>query len=266
MRYSRFRAQMLGIEPQKRKRDPNRTRVTKKRKDDKPGARKDECSAIKQEQRVKQEPIDPDSTEETSRPSTAAGAGPSKQSPKVKAEPSLGAAAAAQTSRMESSPAPSSVMSTACVPVSMAELHSQLNPRLLTPCSDSDVIATSQGFNPSGDIFAHAEPAIDFGSPATHVHDTSMWHGIPSPTFGGFTIGGYGLESYGIPFCDHPQALEEQRPNHHQGHGHGDHSQMHHSAGGHMGIPAALMDHDPSGHAMVKHEDWDSQLSPFHQS
>ncbi len=236
MRYSRFRAQMLGLEPQRRKRDGNKARVTKKKKDDKTAVRKEE-DAVKSEGggaviKRESDSVPRASGYDASRPSTAAGQ--SSSSPRIKTESMI------PMTQQESQQ--HSVLGS-CPPPPMQEMHAHMHQRLLTPCSDSDVMTTtSQGFTPSSDMF-HADPVLDFGSPAPHCSDASLWH--QSPPYSGFAVG-YGLDNYQVAFCDHSHMDE------HHSHGHNEH----HLAA-HLGVSQALLDQEEANHVMVKHEEWD---------
>lgn len=238
MRYSRFRASMLGIEPQKRNRTTSsKNRVTKAKKDGKVKKSKD-GNGIKE---------DSDS-QESGVPDVA----PKAESPRVKQE--------------MSQPPPdrnmlSSMFTTASAPMSAADLQSQFQARLLTPCSDSDALAASSsyGASPSSDML-HTDAAFDFtvSSSCAHGHEQMSWnHDHAYPSFGtNFELSGYSSGP-----CDHQHgSLAGDRLGLHQ------HSQLagqdfgvhQHAqfAGEELRVPETMMEPDEN-HVMVKHEDWD---------
>lgn len=209
MRYSRFRAAMLGLEPQRRNRtNANKSRVSKSKKE--PKTKKEEPS-------IKQDPA---------APSTAVHAEPTATlSPKVKQE------------HVQISPEPTSSDSAAGFAPSAIhppDLHTQLHTRLLTPCSDSDVLAASQGFasSPSNDML-HPEPPFDFSASTQYSHDHMPWSRAHAyPTFGV----GYDMESYANGFCQHQHS---------------------HQAPDGLTVSGGLLE-GHGNHVMVKHEEWDA--------
>lgn len=210
MRYSRFRAAMLGLEPQRRNRtNPNKNRVNKSKKE--PKAKKEEPS-------VKKDPADPSTASEE----------PKVESPRVKEE------------QARSSPVPTPSDSTPIFAQSALpppDLHTQLHTRLLTPCSDSDVLAAaSQGFaaSPTNDMM-HSDVPFDFSGASQYGHGQMSWsRGQTYPTFSV----GYDLDNYAVGFCHH------QHGNPHGGDG--------------LTVsPTGLLDEN-GNHVMVKHEEWDA--------
>ncbi|KAJ9149867.1 hypothetical protein NKR23_g3923 [Pleurostoma richardsiae] len=209
MRYSRFRSAMLGLEPQRRNRtNPNKSKVTKNKKEAK----------AKKEEPVKSEAV----CEE------ASVRHPVKHelSPRIKHE----------TSQL---PVPVEPQSGPALisPVIIADQQMQLHARLLTPCSDSDILAASQGYGtgPASEML-RSEASFDFAGAAACRHEHVSWH--PNPAYSPFGVP-YELEGYGPAFCDHQ----------HDQHDH--HNEQY-------AIPPAIIGTDPT-HVPVKHEDWDSQ-------
>lgn len=210
MRYSRFRAAMLGLEPQRRNRtNPNKSRVTKSKKE--PKAKKEEPS-------IKQDPgisIVPPSNDE-----------PKVASPKVKQE------------QLQTSPEPTpSESRPGFTPsaISAPDLHTQLHTRLLTPCSDSDVLAANQGYaaSPSNDML-HPDSQFDFSRAPQYAHDHMSWTRAQTfPTFGV----GYDLDSYANSFCHHQHS---------------------HQAADGLTVSGGMLEAD-ANHVMVKHEEWDAR-------
>ncbi|KAK8093925.1 hypothetical protein PG997_000610 [Apiospora hydei] len=157
MRYSRFRQAMLGLEPKPRNKtvaaEKDKHRITKSKKAPKP----------KREEMIKHEPaMTPSNTRSPSEPPT----------PKIKQE----MAQSPYNSRL--TPGPVSAASSPALP------H-VIQPRLLTPCSDTDGYSTTaQGLTPSPatDMFS-TQPPFDFA--ATHYgHDPTPWP--PGPMFPSF--------------------------------------------------------------------------------
>ncbi|KAK0705125.1 hypothetical protein B0H67DRAFT_372182 [Lasiosphaeris hirsuta] len=290
MRYSRFKAAMLGLEPQRRNRtNPNRSRVSKKKKDDgksassgsgtKPKDRAgDDGSDFKPEGGVKPEPRD---TEPASSPqSRDIGFHDMVMTPKIKEErlfmPSASPSEHSYTQQLHlgGSPAPNSLSNLQhhIQQQQQQQQQSRLHMRLLTPCSDSDVLAGFGGgaaASPStSDMLQHDAASFDFSpvprlSPGPVVgadHDgaghLSSWHhhhhaaAHPqngySAGFGMGMHGGYGAgldgACYGA-FCDHGD-------DHHQ-------HQHQQALEDELGVHVALL--EEGSQVMVKHEDWDTQ-------
>jgi hypothetical protein len=250
MRYSRFRATMLGIEPQKRNRTTtSKNRVSKSKKDVKVKKTRDDDS-------VKE---DPDEFQES------ASQGQTEMDlPRTKREMSQLSPERATMTTM---------FGTTSVPMSAANMQSQLQARLLTPCSDSDVLATSSCYGASpGSEMLHRDASYDFtgSSPCGHGHDQISWsHGHSYPSFGvNFDLNGYSPGSSG-----HQNShLADGRLGLHQHH---QHHQHHHSqlSGQEYGLPQhsqlareelrlahSMMESDEDN-VMVKHEDWDHQTA-----
>ncbi|EOO04301.1 hypothetical protein UCRPA7_177 [Phaeoacremonium minimum UCRPA7] len=202
MRYSRFRSAMLGLEPQRRNRTSGtKSKVTKSKKEPK----------AKREEAAKPNP-------ETASTQDSA---PKTESPKVK---------------QESLPTPAETQS---IPISMAaplipDTQTQLHNRLLTPCSDTDLLAASHGYatSPASEML-HSEAGYDFTGAASCAHDHASWH--QSPAYSAFGVP-YELDTFTTGYCDH------QHTHHH---------------GGDFGMPTPMigMDHN----VPVKHEEWDAR-------
>lgn len=274
MRYSRFRAAMLGIEPQKRKRTTTagENRVTKRKKDDK--SKKADTTASTTNEDTKSD--EPDNRIKTEPKATDAAA------PKVKEEPLLVTAPSPlDTPTQQHFPTNPAVSSSS----SMSEMT-----RLLTPCSDTDIYPTapgsaSQGYDhsPSASEILHSvAPSFDFCRDPGPVHhrrqsdaQATAWHHPYSP-FGlglgmAYAAPGSGLdgEGYGGPYVDHAESVQ-----HHHGH---------HNHHGGIVVPGELQVHGGLGHGvldqghshgygqqgigmsgMVKHEEWDARSQGYH--
>jgi len=202
---------MLGLEPQRRNRtSAAKSKVTKSKKDVK----------SKKEDAVKEDPAVDTAT--PAAPALAGSQGHLKQaqSPEVKQEASQMPA--------ESQPPP---------PAPQPESHTHIHPRLLTPCSDTDLLATSHGYamSPTSDIL-QSDPTFDFsGAAATHcTHEHASWpHAASYHTFSM----PYELDSFAAGFCEHQHT--------------------HHHAES-LCVPSAVMEPGPA-HVEVKHEEWDTQ-------
>ncbi|KAK8134563.1 hypothetical protein PG984_006575 [Apiospora sp. TS-2023a] len=157
MRYSRFRQAMLGLEPKPRNKtvaEKDKHRITKSKKTPK----------AKREEIVKSElTITPANTTSPSEPPT----------PKIKQE----MAQSPYDSRF--TPGPASAASSPAMP------H-VIQPRLLTPCSDTDGFAsTAQGMtsSPAPDMFSTRGP-FDFAAPHYGNEATAAWpQGPMFPSF-----------------------------------------------------------------------------------
>lgn len=156
MRYSRFRQAMLGIEPKPRHKtvaEKDKHRITKSKK----------APKAKREEIVKSEPtITPANT-----------ASPEPPTLKIKQE----MAQSPYDSRF--TPGPASAAS------SPAMSH-VIQPRLLTPCSDTDRFAsTAQGMtsSPATEMFSTQPPFVDFAAPH-YSHEPTAWpQGPMFPSF-----------------------------------------------------------------------------------
>jgi len=173
----------------------------------------------------------------------------------------------------------------------MSEMQSRLHMRLLTPCSDSDVLAAtaaaSQGFahSPTSDLLHSDAASFDFNrdpGPSHHhrnppgtvidpISNQAAWHhhhhqqqqnpyspfglgvtmGYGTPTGGGG--GALDAECYSSAFCDH-------QDHHHHHHTHPQHGGI--VSPEELGLHNALMDHE-SGQVMVKHEEWDTRSQSY---
>lgn len=182
MRYSRFRASVLGIEPQRRNRNPNnKSKVTKSKKAPKGKKEKDEA-------------VKPD-------PNAATDARADDGNISLKNESLV--KTEAQQSRIDVGLAP-----TDRPPASAAEAQLHFHNRLMTPCSETDLFGPAASYckSPGSDMLHHDQP-FDYNSAAAAahcvVHDQGSWQ--PSPSYSPFPISAYDLESYSTPaaFCDH---------------------------------------------------------------
>lgn len=210
MRYSRFRSAMLGLEPQRRNRtSANKSRVSKSKKEPK---------SKKATPGIKQDPVAPNtSVKEESK----------VLSPKVKQEH-------VQALPESTSSDPTAGLASSAVPPS--DLHSQLHARLLTPCSDSDVLVASQCFaaSPNSDML-HSDASFDLSGPSQYSHhDHTSWS--RAQTYPAFGVG-YDLVTYTTGFCEH---------------------QHNHQAADELAFSGGLLDGN-GNHVMVKHEEWDAQ-------
>lgn len=229
MRFSRFKQTLLGIEakPRNRTKD-NKNRVTKSKKEVKGRKSKDDDS-------VKEDP----GSQEPEETATKAG------SPHVKQE--------------MSQPLPdmtgySSTCPTTSAPLHGPDMYSRFHSRLLTPCSDSDVLASSSsyGASPHSDML-HTD--------ASFCHEHTGWAiNNPYPTFGA----PYALDSYSPGYSDQHSHLPNDHlsPQHHDHFCGGDlgvhqHTQL---TSEELGVPEAVMEADGS-QVTVKHEEWAS--SPY---
>jgi hypothetical protein len=240
MRYSRFRASMLGIEPQKRNRTAtSKNRVTKSKKDGKAKKTKDSDS-------VKE---DPDSQESGIQDTDQ------MESPRVKRE---------MSQLPPDGTMMSSMFSRTSAPMSAVDMQSQLQARLLTPCSDSDALAASSSYGASpGSDMLHVDASYDFtgSSPCAHAHEQMTWtHGHPYQAFGvNFELDGYSTES-----CNHENShiggdqLSLHQHNHHRPLAGQDYGVHHHSQLGsqELRVTNDVMEGNDRN-VMVKHEDWD---------
>ncbi|ETS79505.1 hypothetical protein PFICI_09358 [Pestalotiopsis fici W106-1] len=185
MRYSRFRSAMLGLEPQRRNRStkekPNR--VTKSKKEP-----KDQKS--KKEEAIKTESLK-NLANATISPS---------QSPaipmRIKQE---GGPSTYHNNRMTPTPIPM---------ISAAPTPHTIQPRLLTPCSDTDGFPASPAVtaSPTAEML-NPQPSYDF--PMGHFsHDPPMWSNS-SPMFPPY--------EHSFTFEPIPISLEHQAMHHHSG-------------------------------------------------
>ncbi|KAI1506295.1 hypothetical protein F5X99DRAFT_129741 [Biscogniauxia marginata] len=208
MRYSRFRSAMLGLEPTRRNRTgPPKSRVTKSKKD--PKAKKDEGIKLESATRSPSppQPLEP-------------------PTPKIKQEiPQYGF-----SNRLTPglTPGPMSTSPTITnTPV--------IQPRLLTPCSDTDAFASSSALvsSPASDMF-NSPNTFDFHTASCADHANPTWqHGT---TYSAFDAA-FPFDHYGPTSCDHQQ--------------------LHHPQG-HLALPNHSIEGDVEHHHIdVKHEEWD---------
>ncbi|KAF3765961.1 hypothetical protein M406DRAFT_346110 [Cryphonectria parasitica EP155] len=182
MRYSRFRQSILGIEPQRRNRNP-KSKVTKPKKDNK--TKKEKQESIKPESITT-----PDGACETYNDTLLQA---KNEETFVKQEP--------QPIRHDGPLTPADLP-----PVSMADTQLQFHKRLMTPNSDTDLFAPAHGFatNPTADIL-HQETTFDYTGPAVgHCsHDQTSWQ--PSPSYSPFALPSYEVDNFSATaqFCEH---------------------------------------------------------------
>lgn len=205
MRYSRFRSAMLGLEPQRRNRtNANKSKVTKSKKEPKT---------------KKEEPIKPDPSPDGA------------SIPDVPMDP-------LQTIKHENQQlAPESQLVHApFAGMSVPDAQAQLHTRLLTPCSDTDLLAAVGGYAPSpASDMVHSEGSYDFPSSAPCAHDQGPWQ--PNSPYSAFSLP-YDLEGYSMGLCEH------QHTHHHTEE---------------LYVPPAMVESDPNN-VSVKHEDWDAHI------
>ncbi|KAK3946300.1 hypothetical protein QBC46DRAFT_3790 [Diplogelasinospora grovesii] len=238
MRYSRFRASMLGLEPKRRNSTSpeKKARVTKKRKED-----------------MAKKKAEADGDDASTKAGTVANSSPVTPfaDDDLQHNPSESQFVATATST-----ATISGISGICMPP-QPRMH---NARYLTPCSDSDVMAAGAAaqasFAPSP-ASAHSDmlhPDVGFATgPASH-HGSRGLAGFcqhASQAYSsqgqGYTPFGYELDAYPAPFAEHEHYQPEQR------------------AAEELGVHAAMLEHEEGSevghdhHVMVKHEQWDTQ-------
>lgn len=226
MRYSRFRASLLGIEPQRRNRTAaNKSKITKSKKDTKNKTKKEK---EEDEQLIKPDPnATPDAHQEDSK----------TLSPKIKNE-----AIIKEETQQTRTDAP-----TEMPPVSMPEAQMQFHHnRLLTPCSETDLFAASHGYaaSPVNEMLHnhHETSPFDYtGAAHCHVDPNQVapsWQ--PSPSYSPFQLQSYDMDGFGAaPFFGHQHTVA-------------------HPEG--LGIaPSEMMGPDHS-HVPVKQEEWDTRF------
>lgn len=221
MRYSRFRASLLGIEPQRRNRGPNKSKVTKSKKD--PKGKKEKEDQV------------------TSELNAASLARHDDLKTHIKNEAVVKTEVQRSQSHVQSRLTPADLP-----PISMADSQLHFHNRLMTPCSDTDLFGPASGFatSPASDMLHHDQP-FDYAGPASvshcgGAHDHSSWQ--PSPSYSPFQMAPYEIESYSAPgaFSDH-----HQHTPHPEGYG---------------VAPSAMMAGPDHIHTPVKHEEWDTHL------
>ncbi|KUI73842.1 hypothetical protein VM1G_09264 [Cytospora mali] len=234
MRYSRYRANLLGIEPQRRNRTgANKSKVTKSKKEpktkkEKEAKTKEEGEGEEQEQHIKPDPsATPDAHQEIFK----------ALSPKLEDDAVVKKESPQTRSNALFSPAE---MPPVSMPGTQMRFHHN---RLLTPCSDTDLFAVSRGYSTSPVnkmLHAHEPSPFDYvGAAHCHVAPgqmSSSWQ--QSPSYSPFQIQAYDMDDYSATpsaFCNHQHTIT-------------------HPEG--FGIaPSAMMPPDPS-EVPVKHEEW----------
>lgn len=248
MRYSRFRASLLGIEPQRRNRNPkdsNKSKVTKSKKEPKSTKKeKDEPTPIKSD------------------PGTVPKAEAATTSPRVKNETNSVKKEAAQNDFRFTAAGGVSPLAT-----TLPENTTQLQfARLLTPCSDSTELFAPSHCGGAGAYVSATSPISAHDAMLQHHHRhhhetaatgfeyttavneqqqqaASPWHPT-SPSYSPFQLPPYELDNFNSAvasgYCDHTQ-----------------HHHHHHPDEGFVIEPGVMMAPDQT-HAPVKHEEWDS--------
>ncbi|ROW06426.1 hypothetical protein VMCG_04427 [Cytospora schulzeri] len=232
MRYSRFRASLLGIEPQRRNRTAankskvTKSKVTKSKKETKTKTKKEK---EEEQQLIKPDPnAAPESHQENSK----------TLSPKIKDEEIV------KKETQQTHPDAPTEMPPTSMPEAQMQFH---HSRLLTPSSDTDLFAASHAYaaSPVNEMLHnhnHEPSPFDYTG-ASHCHVApeqvpSSWQ--PSPSYSPFQLQPYELDGYvAAPFCDHQQVVA-------------------HSDG--FGIaPSDMMDPGHT-HVPVKQEEWDTRF------
>ncbi|KAI1084482.1 hypothetical protein F5B20DRAFT_298110 [Whalleya microplaca] len=212
MRYSRFRSSMLGLEPTRRNRaSPAKPRIRKSKKDS--TSRKDESvkSESAPESPVPQEMLDMPDMPET-------------PVPKIKQENSQYGFDSRLTPGL--TPGPTSA------PPTMSNTPAVIQPRFLTPCSETESFTPSPmlASSPTSDMI-NSPSSFDFAGPSCSDHTDPAWqHG---PAYTNFAT--YAFDDYGIGSCEY------QHMHHHQVH---------------LGLPNQTIEAD-GDHIDVKNEDRD---------
>lgn len=174
MRYSRFKQSLLGHQPQKRNRNPTKSKVTKSKKDTKAKKEQDEnADARQQDPKTNIQQINNDASIKT-----------------------------------EAQRLPNTQLTPADLPpVSMADAHMQFQTRLLTPCSDTDMFGTAHRFAASPLSDLHHDQPFDYAGAAGQCagQGSSTWH--QSPYSASPYLHTYDLEGYSAPaaFCGEHQ-------------------------------------------------------------
>lgn len=174
MRYSRFKQSLLGHQPQKRNRNPTKSKVTKSKKDPKPKQEKDEHADAHQQE-------------------------PKTESHQIKNDALV---------KTEAQPLPNTRLTPAELPpVSMADAHMQFQTRLLTPCSDTDMFGAAHRFAASPMSELHNDQHFEYTGAAGQCagQGSSSWHQSPystSPYLAAYDLEGYGAST---AFCGEHQ-------------------------------------------------------------
>lgn len=174
MRYSRFKQSLLGHQPQKRNRNPNKSKVTKSKKDPKTKKEKDEHNDASQQD-------------------------PKTESYQIKSDTLV---------KTEVQSLPDTRLTPADVPpVSMADAHMQFQSRLLTPCSDTDIFGAAHRFTTSPVSDLHHDQHFDYSAAVGQCagQGSSSWQ--QSPYSASPYLHAYELEGYSAPaaFCGEHQ-------------------------------------------------------------
>ncbi|CCC10955.1 hypothetical protein SMACR_04184 [Sordaria macrospora] len=224
MRYSRFRASMLGTEPRPRNRtNPDKNRVTKTKKED---GERPKTKAVKVEKGKEGGEESKSQSSQTSLPS-----------PPLKDDQDF------------IHPEPSSLDNIYPTPTSMATPMPDIQPRMqwrhLTPCSDSDALTTSPHIYtpavgqacPTDMLLGHTDTPFDYtGSAATTT--TGSWQ--PTlPAYAGYGMG-YELDTYATAYAVSDSQQNEQH------------------AAEQLQVHAAMLEHE-SHTGMIKQEDCEAQ-------
>ena len=190
MRYSRFRSALLGLEPMRRNRTTTpKSRVTKSKKDPKP----------KKNDKAKAEPSASPAPPPSKSRETAPSPTPSPPVPvsKVKQEVSHHGLEDYWDSRLTPRLTPGPVQAPMPAPVPNPGMNTPLTiqPRLLTPCSDTDVFSPLAA-SPASDML---NMPYDFTPPPMHDpawHQGLAYSPLTSP---------YPFNDFGAMPCDHQQ-------------------------------------------------------------
>jgi hypothetical protein len=229
MRFSRFKQTILGKESKSRNRPKdNKNRVTKVKKQTKSKKSTEDEASVKDEA-------------ESPCPQEAAAMA---HSPRVKHE-------------LSQPPLPDMNVFTTTYPPTSAPMHaadiySQLQSRLLTPCSDSDVVAacSEYGASQQGDML-HSDASF------CHEHNHWAMNQAYPPFEATYAFDGYSQNSAGHLH----QMTGQDYDNHNHEHIHDgglhtcQHTQVYKQE---IQVPEARMDPDDDGQVVIKHEPWSS--------
>ncbi|KAL1884343.1 hypothetical protein VTK73DRAFT_37 [Phialemonium thermophilum] len=228
MRYSRFRAAMLGLEPQRRNRaDPNKCRVSKTKKETKTKKSerdvKLELSSLAESPEHKSEPPSPRVKQEAlpmkvelRRPETPGSGLVDKKQFALPSEPSPVELVSSSVSPVGVAAVPPSVPAAleSFTPVSGTHPHSYS--RYLTPRSDSEVLAAATSVPPffpvsPSDIMTREYSTFDFPGLSHYGQDHhSAWHhGLAHPD----PSATYRMGSPTMTYCEHQHDLSSMVTN-----------------------------------------------------
>ncbi|KAH9883492.1 hypothetical protein F4778DRAFT_801841 [Xylariomycetidae sp. FL2044] len=226
MRYSRFRSAMLGTEPTRRNRTgPPKARVTKSKKD--PKGRKDGPENPKPEPEV-----------DSPAPSIESSPAPSEPpAPRIKQEnTSFGGYNMRLTPGLTPGPTSVPVPNPTAMSSAMANPPT-IQPRFLTPCSDTDMRSSPALTSSPASEMVHSQNSCDYHpSPSPFPEPAnSPWQ--PGHTYSAFAAP-YPYDDFGRHPCDH----QPMYPHLHS----------------HLGFPNPSIESE-SDHVDVKHERWDYQ-------